>query len=176
MRIRPPGAQQLGAAVQEPGRQAADADVAVREQHRSPPAPPGQWVEYRTVQGGRPSLAHPGHRSRRDVHAKGRNAPLGQRYGQPSGAAAHVEDGPAELRVDTAHTVPEPPEVGSLVPTAPSPPTISRRGVLGFAGAGSLLLIALSVGQSIGGLLRRTTLLAPHGQVTGSGRWTSRST
>ncbi len=74
-----------------------------------------------------------------------------------------------ELRVDTAHTVPEPPDVGSLVPTAPSAPTISRRGVLGFAGAGSLLLIALSAGQSIGGPLRRTALLAPHGQATGSG-------
>ena len=74
-----------------------------------------------------------------------------------------------ELRVDTASTVPEPPDVSSLVPTAPSAPTISRRGVLGFAGAGSLLLIALSVGQSIGGPLRRTALLAPHGQATGSG-------
>jgi len=74
-----------------------------------------------------------------------------------------------ELRVDTAHTVPEDPEVGSLVPTAPAAPTISRRGVLGFAGAGSLLLLALSAGQSVGGPLRRTALLAPHGQVTGSG-------
>jgi DMSO/TMAO reductase YedYZ molybdopterin-dependent catalytic subunit len=74
-----------------------------------------------------------------------------------------------ELRVDTAHTVPESPEASSLVPTAPAPPTISRRGVLGFAGAGGLLLAALAVGQSIGGPLRRTALLAPHGQVTGSG-------
>ena len=74
-----------------------------------------------------------------------------------------------ELRVDTAHTVPESPEASSLVPTAPAAPTISRRGVLGFAGAGSLLLLVLSVGQSIGGPLRRTALLAPHGQYTGSG-------
>jgi DMSO/TMAO reductase YedYZ molybdopterin-dependent catalytic subunit len=74
-----------------------------------------------------------------------------------------------ELRVDTAHTVPEPTDAGSLVPTAPAAPTISRRGVLGFAGAGSLLLVALSIGQSIGGPLRRTALLAPHGQDTGSG-------
>jgi len=74
-----------------------------------------------------------------------------------------------ELRVDTAHTVPEAPEAGALVPTAPAAPTISRRGVLGFAGAGGLLLAALAVGQSIGGPLRRTALLAPHGQVTGSG-------
>jgi DMSO/TMAO reductase YedYZ molybdopterin-dependent catalytic subunit len=74
-----------------------------------------------------------------------------------------------ELRVNTARTVPESPDVGSLVSTAPAAPTISRRGVLGFAGAGSLLLFALSAGQSIGGPVRRTALLAPHGQVTGSG-------
>jgi DMSO/TMAO reductase YedYZ molybdopterin-dependent catalytic subunit len=74
-----------------------------------------------------------------------------------------------ELRVNTAATVPEEPEVSSLVPTAPAAPTISRRGVLGFAGAGGLLLAALAAGQSIGGPLRRTALLAPHGQVTGSG-------
>ena len=74
-----------------------------------------------------------------------------------------------ELRVDTAHTVPESTDAGSLVPTAPAAATISRRGVLGFAGAGSLLLLGLSAGQSIGGPLRRTALLAPHGQVTGSG-------
>ena len=74
-----------------------------------------------------------------------------------------------ELRVDTAHTEPEPADVSSLVPTRPAAPTISRRGVLGFAGAGGLLLAALAVGQSIGGPLRRTALLAPHGQVTGNG-------
>jgi DMSO/TMAO reductase YedYZ molybdopterin-dependent catalytic subunit len=74
-----------------------------------------------------------------------------------------------ELRVDTAHTVPESPDVSSLVPVAPAAPTISRRGVLGFAGAGGLLLAALAAGQSIGGPLRRTALLAPHGQITGGG-------
>jgi DMSO/TMAO reductase YedYZ molybdopterin-dependent catalytic subunit len=74
-----------------------------------------------------------------------------------------------ELRADTAHTVPEAPEVSSLVPTAPAAATISRRGVLGFAGAGGLLLAGLAAGQSIGGPLRRTAVLAPHGQVTGSG-------
>ncbi|HEX4088969.1 MAG TPA: molybdopterin-dependent oxidoreductase [Trebonia sp.] len=74
-----------------------------------------------------------------------------------------------ELRVDTAHTAPESPDLSSLVPTMPAAPTVSRRGVLGFAGAGGLLLAALAAGQSIGGPLRRTALLAPHGQVTGSG-------
>jgi DMSO/TMAO reductase YedYZ molybdopterin-dependent catalytic subunit len=74
-----------------------------------------------------------------------------------------------ELRVSTARTRPEPLEAGFLVSPDPAAPTISRRGALAFAGAGSLLLLALSVGQSIGGPLRRIALLAPHGQVTGNG-------
>jgi DMSO/TMAO reductase YedYZ molybdopterin-dependent catalytic subunit len=74
-----------------------------------------------------------------------------------------------ELRVDTAHTEPESPDAGDLVSPAPAVPTISRRGALAFAGAGSLLLLALSVGQSLGGPLRRTALLAPHGQDLGAG-------
>jgi DMSO/TMAO reductase YedYZ molybdopterin-dependent catalytic subunit len=74
-----------------------------------------------------------------------------------------------ELRTDTAHTRPEPADAGSLVSPAPAAPTISRRGALAFTGAGSLLLLALSAGQSIGGPLRRTALLAPHGQDTGTG-------
>ncbi len=72
-----------------------------------------------------------------------------------------------ELRTDTAHTRPEPPDDGHLVSPAPAAPTISRRGALAFAGGGSLLLLALSVGQSLGGPLRRTALLAPHGQDVG---------
>jgi DMSO/TMAO reductase YedYZ molybdopterin-dependent catalytic subunit len=74
-----------------------------------------------------------------------------------------------ELRTDTVHTKPEPPEVSGLVSPAPAAPTISRRGALAFAGGGSLLLLLLSAGQSIGGPLRRTAVLAPHGQDTGSG-------
>jgi DMSO/TMAO reductase YedYZ molybdopterin-dependent catalytic subunit len=70
----------------------------------------------------------------------------------------------AELRTNRARTRPEPPDAGYLAPVAPAEPTISRRGVLAFAGAGSLLVAALSVGQSLGGPLRRTALLAPHGQ------------
>jgi DMSO/TMAO reductase YedYZ molybdopterin-dependent catalytic subunit len=42
-------------------------------------------------------------------------------------------------------------------------------GALAFAGAGSLLVLTLSVGQSLGGPLCRTALLAPHGQDTGDG-------
>jgi DMSO/TMAO reductase YedYZ molybdopterin-dependent catalytic subunit len=74
-----------------------------------------------------------------------------------------------ELRVDTARTEPEPPDSSELVSPAPAEPTISRRGVLAFAGAGSLLLLVVSVGQSLGGPLRRTALLAPHGQELGNG-------
>jgi len=74
-----------------------------------------------------------------------------------------------ELRVSTAGTRQEAPDASPLVSPAPAAPTISRRGVLAFAGAGSLALLALSAGQSIGGPLRRTALLAPHGQAEGSG-------
>jgi DMSO/TMAO reductase YedYZ molybdopterin-dependent catalytic subunit len=69
-----------------------------------------------------------------------------------------------ELRVSTARTRQEPPDAGFLVSPDPAPPTISRRGALAFAGAGSLIVLVLTVGQSIGGPLRRTALLAPHGQ------------
>jgi len=68
-----------------------------------------------------------------------------------------------ELRTSLARTRPEPPEAGELAPVAPAAPTISRRGVLAFAGAGSALIALLSVGQSVGGPLRWTALLAPHG-------------
>jgi DMSO/TMAO reductase YedYZ molybdopterin-dependent catalytic subunit len=72
-----------------------------------------------------------------------------------------------ELRTNLARTRPEPPEGGYLVSPAPAEPTISRRGVLAFAGAGAGLIALLSVGQSLGGPLRWTALLAPHGQNVG---------
>lgn len=68
-----------------------------------------------------------------------------------------------ELRTDTAHTVPEPPDPDGLVSPDPAPASISRRGALGFVGAGSAVLLVLTVGQSIGGVARRTALLAPRG-------------
>lgn len=74
-----------------------------------------------------------------------------------------------ELRVDTAHTTPEPLDRDGLVSPAPAVPTISRRGVLSLVGTGSLALLLVTVGQSIGGPLRRTALLAPRGQNPGSG-------
>ncbi len=74
-----------------------------------------------------------------------------------------------ELRTDTAHTEPEPPDPDHLVSPDPAPATVSRRGALGLVGAGSLALFALTVGQSLGGFWRRTALLAPRAQDPGSG-------
>jgi DMSO/TMAO reductase YedYZ molybdopterin-dependent catalytic subunit len=66
------------------------------------------------------------------------------------------------LSTDVAHTAPEPPDPYGLVAPAPARPTMSRRGALGLVGAGSLALLVVTAGQSIGGSLRRTALLAPH--------------
>ena len=74
-----------------------------------------------------------------------------------------------ELRTDAAHTAPESGDDTGLVSTNPSRPTISRRGVLGLVGASSLTIFAVTVGQSIGGPLRRTALLAPRGADPGTG-------
>jgi DMSO/TMAO reductase YedYZ molybdopterin-dependent catalytic subunit len=72
------------------------------------------------------------------------------------------------LRTSLARTRPEPLDAGGLVAPQPGPPTISRRGMLAFAGGASALVGLLVVGQSLGGALRKTALLAPHGQeVTG---------
>jgi len=54
-------------------------------------------------------------------------------------------------------------EQGDLVSPRPEPATVSRRGALWFVGGASLLLFVTTAGQSIGGALRRTALLAPHG-------------
>ena len=56
-----------------------------------------------------------------------------------------------EMRTGLAQTRPEPPEAGYLVATEPAEPTISRRGMLAFAGAGSALVALLTVGQSAAG-------------------------
>ncbi|WP_435136964.1 molybdopterin-dependent oxidoreductase [Actinacidiphila sp. bgisy144] len=74
-----------------------------------------------------------------------------------------------ELRTPTARTRPEPPDATGLVPMRPSEPTISRRGALGMVGLGSLALLVVTAGQSIGGPLRRAALLAPHGRSPGAG-------
>jgi DMSO/TMAO reductase YedYZ molybdopterin-dependent catalytic subunit len=76
----------------------------------------------------------------------------------------------AELRTPASRTGPEPPDPGSgLVSRDPAAPTISRRGALGLVGVGALALFVVTVGQSIGGPLRGTALLAPHGLDPGPG-------
>ena len=72
-----------------------------------------------------------------------------------------------EMRTNLAGTRPEPETAGYLVATRPDQPTISRRGVIAFAGAGSALIALLAAGQSLGGPLRWTALLAPRGQEPG---------
>jgi DMSO/TMAO reductase YedYZ molybdopterin-dependent catalytic subunit len=73
------------------------------------------------------------------------------------------------LRTDLAHTEPEPPSDTGLVSDSPAAPTISRRGALGLVGGSSLVLLAVTVGQSIAGPLRRTAVLAPRSTNPGSG-------
>ncbi|QEC50799.1 molybdopterin-dependent oxidoreductase [Baekduia soli] len=70
-------------------------------------------------------------------------------------------DGLAPLRASLAQTVPEPPDEHGLVAAQPAAPTISRRGLLGLVGVGSATLLVSNVGESIGGPLRGTALLAP---------------
>jgi DMSO/TMAO reductase YedYZ molybdopterin-dependent catalytic subunit len=75
----------------------------------------------------------------------------------------------AELRTPVSATTAEPPDPDHLVSPDPAPATISRRGALGTVAAGSLALLGLSVGQTIGGAARSTALLSPRGQDTGNG-------
>lgn len=74
----------------------------------------------------------------------------------------------AELRTSRAQTRSEPLE-HPLVPARPAEPTVSRRGALALVGGGTLLVAALTVGQSIGDGLRETSRLLPRGRSTGDG-------
>jgi DMSO/TMAO reductase YedYZ molybdopterin-dependent catalytic subunit len=65
----------------------------------------------------------------------------------------------APLRATLADTRPDAGD--ELAAVAPDPPTVSRRGLLVGVGAGSLALLAADAGESIGGPLRATALLAP---------------
>ncbi|OLT31160.1 hypothetical protein BJF79_09185 [Actinomadura sp. CNU-125] len=67
---------------------------------------------------------------------------------------------------------PEPPDPDGLVPAAPRPATMTRRGALAFVGGGSLLVAVMTAGQVIGGAARRTAFLAPRGgHVPGPGEF-----
>ena len=69
------------------------------------------------------------------------------------------------LRDDLAHTKPEPIEADGLVTPNPAEPTISRRGLFAFAGAGAGVLLVANVGQSVGGPLRELAFLAPRREI-----------
>lgn len=71
-----------------------------------------------------------------------------------------------ELRTSVADTRPEAPDPYGLVAPDPAPATISRRGALALVGGGSLLVAALSVGQTVGGPLRGLAVLLPRGRTT----------
>jgi DMSO/TMAO reductase YedYZ molybdopterin-dependent catalytic subunit len=76
----------------------------------------------------------------------------------------------AELRVSLEDTKPEThPEFDGLVPTHPAPPTMSRRGAFALIGGSAAAVFALTAGQTIGGPLRHTALLAPRGRDYGNG-------
>jgi len=74
-----------------------------------------------------------------------------------------------ELRTPLAETRPEPPDPDGLVPTDPRPATVSRRGALALVGGGSLAVIAVTAGQTVGDGLRPTALLSPRGRSYGDG-------
>jgi DMSO/TMAO reductase YedYZ molybdopterin-dependent catalytic subunit len=71
------------------------------------------------------------------------------------------------LRTDLAHTRQEPP--AALVSTNPAAPSLSRRGLFAFVGAGAFTVLVANAGQSIGGPLRRLAVLAPRRQDLGDG-------
>jgi DMSO/TMAO reductase YedYZ molybdopterin-dependent catalytic subunit len=73
------------------------------------------------------------------------------------------------LRDDLNHTTPEPPAEDTTAPFAPKAPTISRRGLMGTVGAGSLGLALMAIGQVVGGPLRSLAFLSPRGRGFGSG-------
>jgi DMSO/TMAO reductase YedYZ molybdopterin-dependent catalytic subunit len=74
-----------------------------------------------------------------------------------------------ELRTGRDGTEPEPGHGHGLAPARPAGPTMSRRGALGLVGGSSLVLLALSVGETLDGPVRITALLAPRGRFYGGG-------
>ncbi|MGH9071511.1 MAG: molybdopterin-dependent oxidoreductase [Acidimicrobiales bacterium] len=74
-----------------------------------------------------------------------------------------------ELRTGLADTVPEPADESGLVPTNPSKPTISRRGLLALVGGASLAVVVATAGENVGGWFRTVSVLAPRGRSYGSG-------
>jgi DMSO/TMAO reductase YedYZ molybdopterin-dependent catalytic subunit len=75
----------------------------------------------------------------------------------------------APLRSGSRAPHPSEHEISESAAPDPDEATISRRGMLAAVGAGSLGLVALVAGQSLGGFLRPTALLAPRGRSYGDG-------
>ena len=61
------------------------------------------------------------------------------------------------------------PAVDDLAPIEPAAPTISRRGMLGAVGLGSLGLLTMTAGSNLLGAVREIALLSPRGQSYGDG-------
>ena len=72
------------------------------------------------------------------------------------------------LRTPLARTRPEPGDGHGLVASSPSPPTISRRGILGLVGASSATVFVLTAGGTLEPL-RSLALLSPRARSQGSG-------
>ncbi|HEX8103466.1 MAG TPA: molybdopterin-dependent oxidoreductase [Solirubrobacteraceae bacterium] len=79
------------------------------------------------------------------------------------------ERGLAPLRASLAETVPEPRDPDGLVSADPARPTLSRRGLLAFAGAASATLVVANAGSASGGPLRALAFLSPRRDPRGSG-------
>jgi DMSO/TMAO reductase YedYZ molybdopterin-dependent catalytic subunit len=73
------------------------------------------------------------------------------------------------LRTNRAHTVAEARDETGLVAAHPGPATISRRGAIGLVAGGSLFVTILTIGETTGGVLRRTAILLPRGRSYGNG-------
>ena len=73
------------------------------------------------------------------------------------------------LRTRLADTHPEPRDPDGLVAVDPAEPTVSRRGALALVGGGSLMVLALTAGQTIGGFTRPLAVLLPRGRDSGDG-------
>jgi DMSO/TMAO reductase YedYZ molybdopterin-dependent catalytic subunit len=68
-----------------------------------------------------------------------------------------------EMRTGLADTRPEPLDgEGGLVAPEPAAPTISRRGILALVGGTSLAVFVLTVGESIGGVMRNLAVFGTH--------------
>ena len=75
-----------------------------------------------------------------------------------------------ELRTGLADTRPEPFDgEGGLVAPEPSAPTISRRGILALVGGTSLVVLVVTVGDTLGGFMRSLAVFGTHYRLPDSG-------